>query len=65
MRGIIAGMYQVIEEQNMSSEAFEVIRVACDNLSLLMANAVAPLVDSVADSIEAIILTMHNEDYGE
>ena len=47
----------------LSQEALEIIRTACANLSYLMASAVAPLVDSVADSIEAIILTMHNENF--
>ena len=29
----------------------------------MMSNAIQPLLMSIADSIEAIILTMHNEDF--
>jgi len=55
---------KVLDDQpTLSQEAANNIRTACENLSYLMASAVAPLVDSVADSIEAIILTIHNENF--
>ncbi|CAK8697833.1 unnamed protein product [Clavelina lepadiformis] len=53
------------EQQLYPLVAVEMIRAACDELSLLMAAAVQPLVSSVADSIEAIIFTMHNEDFSQ
>lgn len=40
-----------------------VIEVALQNVVAMMSNAILPLLASIADSIEAIILTMHNEDF--
>jgi len=51
------------DQQTLPDVALDTIRAATENLTLLMTSAVQPLVASVADSVEAIILTMHNEDF--
>ncbi|XP_070557668.1 conserved oligomeric Golgi complex subunit 5-like [Ptychodera flava] len=44
-------------------QAVEAIQNSLQSVVQLMTNAIKPLLTSVADSIEAIILTMHNEDF--
>uniref|UniRef100_H2YD78 Conserved oligomeric Golgi complex subunit 5 n=1 Tax=Ciona savignyi TaxID=51511 RepID=H2YD78_CIOSA len=51
------------EQRGLQLEAIETVRASTECLSLLMAGAVQPLVSSVADAVEAIVLTMHNEDF--
>nr|XP_002121988.1 conserved oligomeric Golgi complex subunit 5 [Ciona intestinalis] len=51
------------EQRGLTVEALETVRASTECLSLLMAGAVQPLVSSVADAVEAIVLTMHNEDF--
>ncbi|XP_078409540.1 conserved oligomeric Golgi complex subunit 5 isoform X2 [Cetorhinus maximus] len=43
--------------------AEQTIRTALETIQALMGNAVQPLLNSVEDSIEAIIITMHQEDF--
>jgi len=60
----LRGCLQFLEDQQtLPDVALDTIRAATENLTLLMTSAVQPLVASVADSVEAIILTMHNEDF--
>lgn len=35
----------------------------CQTVHALMGNAIQPLLTSVADAVEAIIITMHQEDF--
>nr|CAB3232560.1 conserved oligomeric Golgi complex subunit 5 [Phallusia mammillata] len=57
---------KLVEEQTtLPLAALQIIRSSTEHLSLLMASAVQPLVSSVADSVEAIILTIHNEDFSQ
>ncbi|XP_041058301.1 conserved oligomeric Golgi complex subunit 5 isoform X4 [Carcharodon carcharias] len=43
--------------------AEQTIRTALETIQALMGNAVQPLLNSVEDSVEAIIITMHQEDF--
>jgi len=43
--------------------AVEAIQIAMEDIVVLMGNAIAPLISSINDSLEAIILTMHSEDF--
>ncbi|XP_072026015.1 conserved oligomeric Golgi complex subunit 5-like [Amphiura filiformis] len=55
---------RVVEEQaTFPEQAIQVIQNALQNAVALMGNAIKPLLMSVSDSIEAIILTMHDEDF--
>ncbi|PIK54910.1 putative conserved oligomeric Golgi complex subunit 5 [Apostichopus japonicus] len=49
--------------QNLPERAMELIVSAMQELVNQMSAALKPLLDSISDSIEAIILTMHNEDF--
>ncbi|XP_071960171.1 conserved oligomeric Golgi complex subunit 5-like [Antedon mediterranea] len=48
---------------NCPEQAVAAIQSALLDIVSLMGNAIKPLLDSVLDSIEAIILTMHSEDF--
>ncbi|XP_007422165.1 conserved oligomeric Golgi complex subunit 5 isoform X1 [Python bivittatus] len=55
---------KVISSQSMFPTASEeIVTAALKIIHDLMGNAVQPLLDSVGDSIEAIIMTMHQEDF--
>ncbi|KAM6437523.1 conserved oligomeric Golgi complex subunit 5 [Liasis olivaceus] len=55
---------KVISSQSMFPAASEeIVTAALKIIHDLMGNAVQPLLDSVGDSIEAIIMTMHQEDF--
>ncbi|KAG9490032.1 hypothetical protein GDO78_005767 [Eleutherodactylus coqui] len=55
---------KVISSQSFLPEAAEKnIATAMKNIDNLMGNAVQPLINSVSDSVEAIIITMHQEDF--
>lgn len=51
------------ENPDYSSDAVAIVRESLEVVMLLMSNAIRPLLSSVADSVEAIILTIHNEDF--
>ncbi|XP_062611400.1 conserved oligomeric Golgi complex subunit 5-like isoform X4 [Saccostrea cucullata] len=44
-------------------EAMESIQKSLEGVVVLMSNAISPLMSSVLDAVEAIILTMHQEDF--
>ncbi|XP_048410241.1 conserved oligomeric Golgi complex subunit 5 [Stegostoma tigrinum] len=48
---------------SLPSAAEQTIRTALETIQALMGSAVQPLLNSVEDSIEAIIITMHQEDF--
>ncbi|XP_063164073.1 conserved oligomeric Golgi complex subunit 5 isoform X2 [Candoia aspera] len=55
---------KVISSQSVFPTASEeIVSAALKTIHDLMGNAVQPLLDSVGDSIEAIIMTMHQEDF--
>ncbi|XP_033119679.1 conserved oligomeric Golgi complex subunit 5-like [Anneissia japonica] len=54
---------QVNSMVNCPEQAVSAIQSALLDIVSLMANAIKPLLNSVLDSIEAIILTMHSEDF--
>ncbi|KAJ7329585.1 hypothetical protein JRQ81_015759 [Phrynocephalus forsythii] len=61
-------LYQSVLRVVSSQSAFpaaseEIINTALKTFHDLMGNAVQPLLNSVGDSIEAIIITMHQEDF--
>lgn len=39
------------------------ISFASQDVTSLMRSAIAPLLSSIGDALEAIVLTMHNEDF--
>ncbi|KAK2155274.1 hypothetical protein LSH36_244g03005 [Paralvinella palmiformis] len=43
--------------------AVTAIQTALEDVVILMGNALEPLLNSISDALEAIILTIHNEDY--
>ncbi|XP_064633908.1 conserved oligomeric Golgi complex subunit 5-like [Lineus longissimus] len=43
--------------------AIDAIKRALESVVVLMGNAINPLLSSIADALEAIILTMHSEDF--
>ncbi|XP_074644447.1 conserved oligomeric Golgi complex subunit 5-like [Tubulanus polymorphus] len=48
---------------HLSTEAMEAMQSALEGVVILMGNAISPLLNSIADSVEAIILTIHQEDF--
>ncbi|XP_048477346.1 conserved oligomeric Golgi complex subunit 5 isoform X2 [Rhincodon typus] len=48
---------------SLPSAAEQTIRTALETIQALMGSAVQPLLNSVEDSVEAIIITMHQEDF--
>ncbi|KAJ9578646.1 hypothetical protein L9F63_005136 [Diploptera punctata] len=50
-------------KSSLSSEAANIIHESLCNTDKLIQNIATPLLASISDAIEAIILTMHNEDY--
>ncbi|XP_064483402.1 conserved oligomeric Golgi complex subunit 5-like isoform X2 [Ornithodoros turicata] len=50
---------------NLSPDAVAAIRGSLQYVDGVVTNAIQPLLDSIADSIEAIILTMHNENFSQ
>jgi hypothetical protein len=53
----------LLEQQNLSSTATSRITDALQCVHSLMNTAIHPFLNSVADCIEAILVTMHNEDF--
>ncbi|XP_039251154.2 conserved oligomeric Golgi complex subunit 5-like [Styela clava] len=51
------------EHPDYSPEAIEIVQESLVVLTILMSNGIRPLLSSMADSVEAIILTIHNEDF--
>ena len=51
------------QEADLGAERIEILDTASSGVTKLMTAAVEPLLDSVNDSIEAILLTMHKEDF--
>ncbi|XP_052679211.1 conserved oligomeric Golgi complex subunit 5-like isoform X3 [Crassostrea angulata] len=49
--------------QNFPPEAMECIQKSLEGVVVLMSSALSPLMSSVLDAVEAIILTMHQEDF--
>lgn len=52
-----------VEQSDYPTECVTIIQESLQNVTTLMANTIRPLLLSVADSVEAIILTIHNEDF--
>ncbi|XP_033647188.1 conserved oligomeric Golgi complex subunit 5-like [Asterias rubens] len=48
---------------NFPGQAVQVVQLALQDVVALMSNAIKPILSSIFDSIDAIILTMHNEDF--
>ncbi|OCT89130.1 conserved oligomeric Golgi complex subunit 5 [Xenopus laevis] len=57
IRKVISG------QSSLATSAEQIISSALKIIFNLMGNAVQPLLNSVADSVEAIIITMHQEDF--
>ena len=51
------------QETVLGAERIEILDTASRDVSKLMNTAVEPLMESINDSIEAILLTMHKEDF--
>jgi len=49
--------------EKLEPAAIRIIQTAVEHLSMLTLSAVQPLVESVSSSVEAIILTIHDEDF--
>ncbi|XP_048741093.2 conserved oligomeric Golgi complex subunit 5-like isoform X2 [Ostrea edulis] len=49
--------------QNFPPDAIECIQKSLEGVVILMSSAISPLMSSVLDAVEAIILTMHQEDF--
>ncbi|KAM8978315.1 conserved oligomeric Golgi complex subunit 5 isoform 2-T2 [Sarcophilus harrisii] len=56
-------MKVISNQSSFPAAAEETIAAALKTIHALMGNAVQPLLTSVGDSIEAIIITMHQEDF--
>ncbi|XP_072509157.1 conserved oligomeric Golgi complex subunit 5 isoform X1 [Notamacropus eugenii] len=56
-------MKVISNQSSFPAAAEETITAALKTIHALMGNAVQPLLTSVGDSIEAIIITMHQEDF--
>lgn len=52
-----------LEQPDYPAECIAIMQESLQIVTTLMANAIRPLLSSVADSVEAIILTIHNEDF--
>ena len=50
-------------ETSIGSDRVQVLQSSCEEVVKVMSAAVSPLLDSINDSIEAILLTMHKEDF--
>jgi hypothetical protein len=48
---------------SLSQDAANIVQDSLNHTDKLIQNIVTPLLASISDAIEAIILTMHNEDY--
>ena len=57
------GALCIDQEAVLGAERIEILDLAIRDVSKLMTTAVEPLLASVNDSIEAILLTMHKEDF--
>lgn len=50
-------------KSSLSPDAAKIVQESLSHTDRLIQNIVTPLLASISDAIEAIILTMHNEDY--
>lgn len=48
---------------SVSSDCTSVMSASLDNVSALVRNALQPLLSSLTDAVEAILLTMHDDDF--
>jgi hypothetical protein len=48
---------------SLSPDAANIVQDSLNHTDKLIQNILTPLLASISDAIEAIILTMHNEDY--
>ncbi|XP_053211145.1 conserved oligomeric Golgi complex subunit 5-like [Panonychus citri] len=56
-------METLLSSCESSDESIQIVRNYLNNLDSLIINTLDPLMNSAQDSIEAIILTIHNEDF--
>lgn len=54
-----------LNSSNLPPEAASAVRASLQYVEGVITNAIQPLLDSVADAIEAIVLTMHDEDFSQ
>jgi hypothetical protein len=57
------GRVLVNMKSSLSPDAASIVQESLSHTDKLIQNIVTPLLASISDAIEAIILTMHNEDY--
>ena len=50
-------------QSQLAGEARDTVTASLEGVTSLMRNGIQPLVTSIAEAVEAIILTMHNEDF--
>ena len=56
-------MQALINLVEFPTPALEAIHSSMKGIEVLMGSAIQPLLGSVADALQAIVLTMHNEDF--
>ena len=50
-------------EASLGQDRLHMLQSSCQEVVNMMSGAVSPLLDSINDSIDAILLTMHKEDF--